>query len=258
MVVALKYYMWALIAIGSAGFIYRTILGAWVVPRLEYIVEEIKQVNSNIIEIIMRPKDGEHAFTYRPGQFIFIGFPDVNSLKEVHPFSLTSEPGSDRIAIGVKSLGDYTKRLNELKTGMRAVIEGPFGRTSYVYYPNKEQIWIAGGIGITPFLGMARSLKPEDGYKVDLYYSAATAEDAAFKEELKNIASRNPNFRLIDWYGMEKGFLNADAIIKESNGVASKEIFLCGPPPMMHALKNQFDKWKVPASHIHSEEFALN
>lgn len=253
----LQYYMWFLVGIGTAGVLYRTVLGSFFVVTREFIVDEIKQVNPTIVEIIMHAKDG-NPMKYTPGQFIFIGFPNNKGLEEVHPFSLSSSPTKDTLSIGVKGLGDYTKRLNELTPGSRAVIEGPFGRTSYRYYPRKEQIWIAGGIGITPFLGMARSLDPADGYKVDLYYSAMSLEEAAFDEELRAIASANPNFRLIQWYGKEKGFLSADAISAESQGVLGKEVFLCGPPGMMAALKGQFAKWKVPVANIHSEEFSMN
>lgn len=257
-VVALKYYMFALIAIGFLGIFYRTLLGFIFVPRVEYVVSDVQQINKNIVEIRLLPKHPKRRIIHKPGQFVFVGFPDVTGLQEVHPFSISSSPDNNHLTLGVKALGDFTSRLRELQPGMRAIIEGPFGRTSYVYYPRKEHIWIAGGIGITPFLGMARSLRQDDGYKVDLYYSAATAEDAAFDAELRDIARKNPNFRLIPWYGQEKGFLNAEAIVKESQGVIGKEIFLCGPPPMMKALREQFMKWKVPVRRIHSEEFALS
>lgn len=256
-VTVLKYYMYFLVVIGFAAILYRTVLGAFFVPTREYVVDEIKQVNSTIVEILMHAKDGK-PMKYAPGQFIFIGFPDNKGLEEVHPFSLSSAPISDGLSIGVKGLGDYTNHLNELKVGARAVIEGPFGRTSYVYYPQKEQIWVAGGIGITPFLGMARSLSPLNGYNVDLYYSAATPEDAAFDAELRAIAAANPNFHFIPWYGKEKGFLSADAINIESKNLLGKEIFICGPPPMMKSLKMQFGKWKVPVNCVHSEEFSMS
>jgi predicted ferric reductase len=257
-VAILKYYMFFLVVLGFAAIFYRTVLGFYFVPKLEYVVEEIRTVNPSIIEIVMKPKDEKHCMRYTPGQFIFIGFPNNKGLEEVHPFSLSSQPEGVCISIGVKALGDYTAHVKELKAGDRAIIEGPFGRTSYKYYKTKEQIWVAGGIGITPFLGMARSLKPEDDYKVDLYYSAVSLPDAAFNDELVRIAETNPNFRLIPWYGKEKGFLSAEAIIKESGGVLGKEIFICGPPGMMKALKDQFGKWKVPVARVHSEEFSMN
>jgi predicted ferric reductase len=253
----LQYYIWFLVAIGFAAITYRTILGYRFVPHLEYIIDEIRTVNSSIVEIVMHPKDEKKCMRYTPGQFIFVGFPDTSGLEEVHPFSLSSQPDNICISIGVKALGDYTKRLGELKPGMLAIVEGPFGRTSYKYYENKTQIWVAGGIGITPFLGMARSLKPEDNYKVDLYYSVRDRSEAAFLEELETIARTNPNFRIIPWIASEKSFLTAEAIIKESGGVLGKEIFLCGPPPMMKALRKQFGTWRVPVSHLHSEEFSM-
>lgn len=255
---ALKYYMFALVAAGFLAVLYRTVLGFVVVPRMTYIIDEVKVVNETVSEIVMHPKDEKKCIRYTPGQFIFIGFPDIRGLGEVHPFSLSSQPEGVCISIGVKALGDYTRRLRELRSGMRAVIEGPFGRTSYAYYPRKSQIWIAGGIGITPFLGMARSLKQGDGYKVDLYYSVVERSEAAFLGELEQLSAQNPNLRLISWFSKERSFLTADAIVKESGGVLGKEIFLCGPPPMMKALKAQFGKWKVPVANIHSEEFSIN
>lgn len=252
----LQYYLWFLVAIGFASIMYRTILGALLIPRREYVVDEVKQVDPHIVEIMMHAKDGR-SMSFMPGQFVFIGFPDTKGLEEVHPFSLSSSPGTDKLSIGVKALGDYTKRLHQITPGSRAVIEGPFGRTSYVHYPRKEQIWIAGGIGVTPFLSMARSLTRESDYKVDMYYSASSAEDAAWSEELRAIAAGNPNFRLIPWYGTQKGYLTADIIAAESKNLLGKEIFVCGPPAMMNSIKSQFTKWRVPVNCVHSEEFSI-
>ena len=254
---SLRYYMWFLISTGFIAFFYRTVLGMFIVRGRSFIVERVDTITKNVIEIFLRPEDGK-PMRYYPGQFIFIGFPGTASLEEVHPFSISSSPDNSSLAFSIKALGDFTTSLLNLKAGTRAVIEGPFGRSSYRYYGTKEQIWIAGGIGITPFLGMARSLKHDDGYKVDLYYSALSVEDAAFHDELSRISTTNPNFRFIPWYGKEKGYLSAESIIKESGGVLGKEIFVCGPPPMMKSLKQQFAKYKVPTGNIHSEEFSLN
>jgi len=133
----LKYYMFFLIVLGFAAILYRTVLGFYFVPRLEYTIEEIRTVNPLIMEIVLKPKDEKRCIRYTPGQFIFIGFPDSKGLEEVHPFSLSSQPEGVCISIGVKALGDYTARMKELKPGDRAVVEGPFGRTSYKYYKTK-------------------------------------------------------------------------------------------------------------------------
>ncbi|HSE35167.1 MAG TPA: ferric reductase, partial [Candidatus Paceibacterota bacterium] len=186
------------------------------------------------------------------------GFPDSPGLEEVHPFSISSSPDSETLTIGVKSLGDYTACIKDLAPGARAVIEGPFGRTSYRYLESKDQIWIAGGIGITPFLGMARALKPGEGYHIDLYYSVVEEKEAAFLDELKALAEKNPDLRVIPWFTKTMSYLTADAIIEKSGGVMGREIVMCGPPPMMKAMRGQLEKWKVPVRHIHSEEFSMN
>jgi predicted ferric reductase len=254
----LQWYTWFLVAIGAASILYRTILGTWLVPTRVFRVVSIRDEGPSIKEIALEPADGK-PFNFVPGQFLFIGFPDTAGLEEVHPFSISSAPKEDGVlTLGIKALGDFTKELGKLKPGDRAVIEGPFGRTSYKYMGKRKQVWIAGGIGITPFLGMARSFTPDNGYEVDLYYSLVDRSEQAFVSELEEISRRSPNLRFIPWYTKESGYLSGDVIIERSGGLADKDVILCGPPPMMASIKEQFKKWRVPAVNIHSEEFALN
>jgi predicted ferric reductase len=253
----LQWYMWFLVTIGFISILYRTILGYWLIPTRVFRVSSIRNENSSIREITLEAADGK-PFDFHPGQFIFISFPDIPGLEESHPFSISSAPNGGMLTLGIKALGDFTKDLGRLTPGARAIVEGPFGRTSHAYMEKKKQVWIAGGIGITPFLGMARSFTPENGYEVDLYYSLIDRTDQPFVAELEEIARRCPNLRFIPWFTKESGFLSAEDILKHSNGVADKDIILCGPSPMMKFLKEQFKKWDISSRSVHSEEFALN
>lgn len=254
----LQWYTWFLVAIGGVAILYRTILGLWLVPTRVFRVSGVRDEGPSIKEITLVPADGK-PFHFVPGQFLFIGFPDTPGLEEVHPFSISSAPKDDgSLTLGIKALGDFTKDLGKLRPGDRAIIEGPFGRTSYRYMKNRKQVWVAGGIGITPFLGMARSFTPDNGYEVDLYYSLVDRSEQAFVSELEEIAKRCPNLRFIPWYSKESGYLSGDVIIKQSGGLADKDVILCGPPRMMASIREQFKKWRVPTTNIHSEEFALN
>ncbi len=252
----LRWYMWFLVGIGMIGVLYRTVLGFLVVPRLAYVVKEVRRQSPAIVEIVMEPK--KKPMRYQPGQFLFINFPKHQGLEEVHPFSIRSSPTESTLSIGIKALGDFTKVLLDVKPGDVAHIEGPFGRTSYVYVPNKNQVWVAGGIGITPFLGMARALKPEDPYHIDLYYSLVDRNETAFVAELQVLAAQKPNFRFFPHYAKEAGFLTADVMKKGSGPLSEKNIILCGPPPMMKGLKKQFADMHLLPKTIYSEEFALN
>lgn len=252
----LRGYMWFLVAIGLIGILYRTILGFLVVPRLAYIVKEVRRQSPSIIEIVMEPK--KKPMKYKPGQFLFIGFPKHHGLEEVHPFSIASSPDNQTLSIGIKALGDYTKVLLDVQPGDLAYIEGPFGRTSYSYVPNHNQVWVAGGIGITPFLGMARALKADDPYHIDLYYSLVDRNETAFVAELQALAVEKPNFRFFPHYAKEAGYLTAEVIKKASGPLGEKNIILCGPPPMMKGLKKQFADMHLDPRTIYSEEFALS
>jgi len=251
----LRGYVWFLVSIGFIGILYRTILGFLVVPRLTYIVKEVRRQSPAIIEIVMEPKGP--AMQYRPGQFLFIRFPNHKGLREVHPFSISSSPLEGTLSIGIKALGDFTKVLLDVRPGEIAVIEGPFGRTSYTYLPNHKQVWVAGGIGITPFLGMARTLRPEEPYQIDLYYSLVDRNETAFVAELQALAATKPNFRFFPHYAKEVGYLTAEVIKKGSGPLSDKNIILCGPPPMMKGLKKQFADMHLNPQSIYSEEFSL-
>jgi predicted ferric reductase len=250
----LRIYMLALVGMGMIAFIYRAILAKFFAKYFEYSVEEVKILAENVVEIIMSPKGKRINFT--PGQFVFVSFVDNNISAESHPFSISSGVSEKNLRLTIKSLGDYTSQLRNLRPGALAKIEGPFGKFSYQNVENKNQIWIAGGIGVTPFLSMARSLENAE-YKIDLYYCVNNEKEAIFFEELLKISQQNPNFRIISFYAEKQGFIKAEFIQKISGDLNSKEIFLCGPPAMMKSLKEQFLKLKVSRKNIHSEEFRL-
>jgi predicted ferric reductase len=252
----LRGYTWFLVAIGLLGVLYRTVLSFVVVPRLTYVVKEVRRQSPAIIEIVMEPQG--QPMKYQAGQFLFINFPKHQGLKEVHPFSISSSPYEKTLSIGIKALGDFTKVLLDVQPGDIAHIEGPFGRTSYAYVPNHNQVWVAGGIGITPFLGMARALRPEDPYHVDLYYSLVDRNETAFVAELQALAAAKPNFRFFPHYAKEVGFLTAEVIKKGSGPLSEKNIILCGPPPMMKGLKKQFADMHLDPQTIYSEEFSMS
>jgi predicted ferric reductase len=250
----LRVYMLTLVAFGLAGIIYRTLLSNLLVLKYRYQVKAVREVNNVVLEIELAPKGKTMA--YRPGQFIFISFSQPGISGEYHPFTISSSPLETGLRLTVKHLGDFTGDLRALTAGSDARIEGPFGKFSFLEVELKRQIWVAGGIGITPFLSMARSLKKYSGYGVDLFYCVKTAAEAVFIGELEAIAKETGQLRVILFCADEKGYISAEQIDKTC-GLAGKEIFVCGPAPLMKSLKDQFDGLKIPRWRVHSEEFAI-
>ena len=216
-------------------------------------------VAGNVVQIKLEPVG--QPISYKPGQFVFMRFIGAGAgiSKEWHPFSISSNPKDSALEISIKGLGDYTNKLTALKAGTHADIEGAYGRFSYVNYKNTQQIWIAGGIGITPFLSMSKDIVGSNAH-ADLYYSVKTESELINWDMLSEQAVGAPNnLRIIPFIGdKQPSYLSVDFIAENSGGLEGKDFYICGPPPMMQSLKKQLRARGVPATSIHSEEFGMS
>ncbi len=235
------YYTFATIVsvIGLSGFSYTLFLKKRILQEAVYIIEEIEKKNS-VYEITFVPE--RKPLKYKSGQFIYVRFYNKRLSKEQHPFSIASKSNDTRIKIVVKNLGDFTSGLHTLKEGDKVLIEGPYGRFNHKWEDDANQIWIAGGIGITPFLGMAENLPQDMKSKIDLYYTVSHEEDFIGLKTLKSIEENNPNFRVFPWITKEKGRLNLNDIQENSGDLKSKEFYMCGPEALKDSIKNQLVK----------------
>ena len=118
------------------------------------------------------------------------------------------------------------------------------------------QIWIAGGIGVTPFLSMARSLDG-DAPAVDFYYCVEHEPEAHFVDEIRSIAREREDFRVAVVPRDREGFLTADRVAAENEDLASADVLICGPPAMIESLRSQLKARGLPGSQIHAEEFSF-
>jgi predicted ferric reductase len=248
---ALTFYLGCLTAAGIASLGYRLIGGRLGLGRHRYQVEEVRHLDDDVVEIILVPVGPPLEF--RAGQFVYATFHQSGIAGESHPFSISSAPGDDSLRLAVKRLGDFTSSVMNLGPGSRAQLEGPFGR----FYPWPDRVhaqtWIAGGIGITPFLSWARSLN--EPIPADLYYCTPGAEQAHFLDELFEIADRYPAFRVIPIRKTSLGRLSVSDIEAVNPNLPHGHIFICGPPAMIDNLKAGFLTNGVLPQRIHSETF---
>ena len=249
----LRVYVLLVSAIAIYAYLYHTVFGFYTTKKYKYNISNIKILGEGITEVVLNTKKEKMDFT--AGQYAFISFNSKETGKESHPFSISSQQNGEEISFTIKNLGDFTNLVKNLKIGTEVSIEGPFGKFSFNQANSKRQIWIAGGIGITPFLSMARSIKKENGYDVDLYYCVRDKNEAVYLEELLSLKDSGVN--IIPHYSNEQGFINADIINQKSGGVIDKSIFICSPVNMIKSLKRQFLSKGVSGSSIYSEEFSL-
>ncbi len=245
-----RIYVFGMSFIGIVAWIYRAFLFNLFNKKLPYTIKEVRELGNGISEIIMSAS--EKSLSFKAGQFAFFNFPSI-SKKENHPFTISSHPNSSEIRVTIKGLGDFTDDIaNKLSAGDTAFVEGSYGHFHADYIQDKEQVWIAGGIGITPFLSLA---KDSGTNKISLFWCVNSEEEAVYKDELNKIGESNPNFRVTIWTSEDKGHLSIDKM-----GIDNYQncgYLLCGPKPLKDAITSQLKKEGVSNKSIYEEEFAF-
>lgn len=252
----LRIYMLTFIGLAILASLYKTIFGKFLVKKYSYELINLTSLSHNIIQIQLKPL-GE-KINYKPGQFAFINFKNHPIGTEAHPFSFTSDPKGDYITFTIKDLGDYTSQLKTIKNKIKAEIEGPYGNFSHQNLTNKSQIWIAGGIGITPFISMIKSLSPNSNYRIELFYCVKNQAEAVHLQELTNIAQPLNNvLKITPYFSQQSGRFTIAKLKQIADNLKDKELLICSPQPMITALKKQWLQNNFSPKNYHYEEFNL-
>lgn len=245
-------------AFGAASYLYAELLSRFFKRPLAYSVESVQRLNGTTIEIALKP-DGGRKLAFQAGQFAFVSFPEDRSLREPHPFTISSSPGDDELKFAIKASGDWTRLLNDhLETGIPATVDGSYGRFNYLDGGGK-QIWIAGGIGITPFMSWIRSFDdaPQaEQAEIALFYTARSEHDLLFAQEIASADQRFDHFSAQTRISGSDGSLTVEQIAATvGNDLSDTHIYMCGPIGMIDAMRDQFKRRGVSRGRIHYEEF---
>ncbi len=245
-------FMLLMSVIGICAWIYQLVLARFLRPKLDYTIAGINRLNGTCVELMLKPAGQKLEF--KPGQFVYLQFENKSGLSEPHPFTISSGAQEDQLRLSIKGSGDWTKQLaDKVTVGMAAKVDGPYGMFDSST-GGAEQIWIAGGIGITPFLSWVRSNSLPQ--KVDLFYSVRGEEDALFWDELSAADAQSDSLKAYIRYSSVDGNMSAEEIANAAGGsIINKHIYLCGPVKMTEAFVKKFKAMGVPAGNIHFEEF---
>lgn len=240
---------------GTVSYLYTEIFGRFFRKYVPYTVEAVRHPNASTTEVTLRAKK-QPIKRQRAGQFLFVRFPGDRVLNESHPFTISSAPGEDVLRVTIKASGDFTRYLyNHLQPGMDAIVEGAYGMFDYKT-GGPRQIWVAGGIGLTPFLSFVRDMDGNLTRDVDFYYTVRQPEEALFVEEIQAAAQKNSGLKPRLRYSTTDGSLSVDEIVRNTSGdLKEYHVYLCGPLPMIQAFEVKFLAHGLPKNHIHYEEF---
>ena len=210
------------------------------------------------------------GFAYKAGQAIDVvlpGDPGADEQSVRHAFSIVAAPFEDELVIATRMRDSVYKRaLKSLPVGASVGIEGPFGTLTLHRDRTRDAVFIAGGIGITPFMSILRQAA-KDGFaqRISLLYSNRRPEDAAFLAELQQLDRANDRFRLVAtmtemaksalaWYG-ETRLADAGLLQAATRGLAAPIHYLAGPPAMVAGMRKMMNTAGIDDDDIRSEDF---
>ncbi|MFA5901906.1 MAG: ferric reductase-like transmembrane domain-containing protein [Hyphomicrobium sp.] len=199
---------------------------------------------------------------HKPGQFAFA---TSDPSEGPHPYTIASGwgEGTREITFITKELGDHTSRLrHNLHVGQSVKLEGPYGCFTFAD-KRKRQIWIGGGVGITPFIAQmkhraARSSEPvgSPAQQIDLFHSSGDYDATAFDKLKADAAAANVRLHIL--LDARDGLLTGERIRAEVPEWREASIWFCGPPGFGDALRRDFAANGLPVStHFHQELFAM-
>lgn len=204
---------------------------------------------------------------FKAGQYFFLTlpkltFPDERGARR--HFSITNSPNEKGVFIMATRLSDsgFKKTLQELPIGSEVEVGPIAGAFVLPESFNQSLVFIAGGIGITPFMSMLRYAQEEKlPANITLIYSNRNQASSAFLKELQGLSKKIPNLKLVftmtedeSWQG-EKRMVDAKFIKDYTNQLTNPLFFVVGPPPMTDAILGELKKTGIQDQNIKIEKF---
>ena len=211
------------------------------------------------------------GFIFKAGQFAdvtLIDPPETDPEGDVRTFSITSPPFESELVFTTRMRYTAFKRSLK-KVPLATEVEISAASGSFTLHKNsaKPAVFLAGGIGITPFLSIVRQADHDRiQHKISLFYSNRRPEDTAFLATLQAVETTNPNFRLIctmtemskstkDWKG-ERDLIEKEMLLRHLKVLQGPIYYIAGPPAMVAAMRQTLISAGVEEDDIRAEEFS--
>jgi predicted ferric reductase len=252
-------YYW-LVLNGAVGLLF---LGyRWMLPMInsrchQFTIEKVVQEHPLIVSIYITGRH-MHEFLFDGGQYATVRF-RAPWFFYPHPFSFSTAYDGKSLRFTIKNLGSWTAAMGQLPPGTKVTLGGPYGRFTQKASTRNKFLLIAGGIGISPIVSLAQELartyqRPGD---VVALYSARTKAELALRADLVAATPRTVCFTSEPTDAIAvQSVIDKAAIERYVPDVLEREIYICGPLPMMQAVALMLQQCGVPKQHIHYEQFA--
>lgn len=248
------FYYWYVLNFTVFGLVlvYRFIRPLYNAHKYRFRVDRIVRENSSITSVYISGRNLE-SFKVEAGQYAHMTFL-AKGLWFTHPFSFSAAPNGKYLRLSIKAVGDFTAQVPHIPEGIRVIIDGPFG----VFTERKAQtdkfLFIAGGIGITPIYSMMESMASRNKDMI-LLYGNRTPDETVFLKELSHFAKVIPVYSHASITDQESGYIDREKIERLVPDVMTRDIYICGPKPMMKGVIKILQELGVPRKHLHYERF---
>jgi predicted ferric reductase len=246
-------------------FGYLRVIRPTIEARTPYRVVDVREDRGSTWILTLAP-DGHDGMRFLPGQFVWLRVGPGPYNPQEHPFSFSSSAERpQRLEFGIKALGDFTDSIGETLRGTVAYLDGPHGSLSIDRYPAAGYVFIAGGIGVTPFVSMLRTIADRgDRRPCLLIYADDAWENMPFRDDIGELHGRMALSTVYvvenpppDWDG-ETGRVTADLLRRRlPDERIQRHYFVCGPNPMITAVERTLVQLGVAPRLIHAERFTL-
>ena len=212
-------------------------------------------------------KAGNFPFSFEAGQFAWLNIGNNPFSLIEHPFSIASAPSHlPRLQFIIRALGDFTGRLGDYRPGQRVYLDGPHGSFTLRQSGAQGLMFIAGGAGIGPILGLLRHLAASgDTRPVRLIYGNQTLDQMVAQEEIAGFSRHLDFAQMLAVIEPPPGFTGHHGVIDRAllmDSVTPKDRpywdhFICGPPRMVTAVADHLRALAVPVNRIIYEQLAF-
>ena len=207
-------------------------------------------------------------FYFKPGQFVTLEL-EIDGEQIMRSYSISSSPSVPySFSITVKRIpgGKVSNWLHDnLVEGFELAVHGPIGDFNAIDYPTENILMLSGGVGITPVMSMARwFFDTNANVNACFIHSARTPRDVIFSRELDHMCSRIASFNVHvicerqepgqPWVGY-RGYLNQQMLELIAPDFMNFEVFCCGPPPYMRAVRRILGEAGFDMARYHEESF---
>jgi predicted ferric reductase len=236
----------------AAVFTGRLVLPLWRNLRHRLRVTAVVPESDNVVSIYITGRDLDRL-PARAGQFFLWRFLTKDRWWQANPFSLSAAPDGRTLRLTAKRAGDGSAALRHLKVGTRVFAEGPYGAFTTLHRTRPDALLIAGGVGVTPIRALLEELH---GHAV-VIYRVARDQDAVLYDELRDLAlAKGAELHLVTGPPVPDR-LAPQELARLVPDIAGRDVYLCGPPPMMNAVLGSLRELGVPKPQIHFERFSL-